>query len=427
MAYPSLERKYLSHQLRYGPALGGPSTRSSADIARSLSERSLVAITTAEEAINRCLAFTHGYGSKGLVDALNSFFEGFLDSQHDMLEKADSGGGGKKTAADELDFEGLDYTTEDWGSFQTGLHVLSTCKDVRDRISSFEGRIHSFLVDVRSSIKTESPTPEHTTRGAVSLLQQSPLNSSELQSLLNPPIGSTSFSLQSAHHALASLTRTAQRRLQSIILAPIISQLNTYPALAVWAAGDKTTKRGELAIPTFSLSPTDVIVRVSEGLLNLLRVFEVYASDVSLSYSIETLPFVDPAMLSEVDQQPNKSDKLVSPTSLTHGHELTSTTLSPETVLSTWISSLTLSLLAHLTSVTLPSIRSLSNSGAKQLEADLDYLSNAVRALDVEWEDVDKWKEGVSLSLDELKARVRKGGSDRLVLDKIARMRERQV
>ena len=434
MAYPSLERKYLSHQLRYGPSLGGPSTRSSADIARLLSERSVTAIATAEEAINRCLSFTHGYGSKGLVDALNSFFEGFLDAQHDLLEKADNGGGGKKSAAaDELDFEGLDYTSEDWGSFQTGLHVLSTCKDVRDKISGFEGRIHSFLVDVRTSLKTESPTPEHTTRGAVSLLQQSPLNSSDLQSLLNPPLGHSSFSLQSAHHALASLTRTAQRRLQSIILAPIISQLNTYPALALWAAGDKTTKRGELSIPTFSLSPTDVIVRVSEGLLNLLRVFEVYASDVSLSYSIETLPFVDPAMLNENEQPPNKSDKLVSPTSLTHAHESTSTptttttALSPETVLSTWISSLTLSLLAHLTSVTLPSIRSLSNSGAKQLEVDLDYLSNAVRALDVEWEDVDKWKEGVSLSLDELKQRVRKGGSDRLVLDKIARMRERQV
>lgn len=441
MSYPSLERKFLSHQLRFGPTLSGPSTRSSADIARLLSERSVSAIATAEEAIGRCLSFTYGYGAKGLVDALNTFFEGFLDAQHDLLEKADHGGTAKKAAsADELDFEGLDYTSEDWGSFQTGLHVLSTCKDVRDRIASFDARTHAFLVDVRSTTKSETPAPEHTTRGALSLLQQSPLNSSDLQTLLNPPIGSTTFALQSARHALTSLTRTAQRRLQSIILAPIISQLNSYPALSVWAAPDKTAKRGELPMPTFSLSPTDVIVRVSEGLLNLLRVFEVYASDASLSYSIETLPFVDLAMFDQTDSAATtKSDKLVSsasPTTSTHPGSTSATSpsaptstseLGPETVLSTWISSLTLSLLAHLTSVTLPAIRSLSNSGAKQLEVDLDYLSNAVRALDVEWEDVDKWKEGVSLSLEELRQRAREGGSDRNVLDKIARMRERQA
>jgi predicted nucleic acid-binding Zn-ribbon protein len=85
---------------------------------------------------------------------------------------------------------------------------------------------------------------------------------------------------------------------------------------------------------------------------------------------------------------------------------------------------LTLSLLAHLSSITLPSIRSLSNSGAKQLEADLDYLSNAVRALDVEWEELEKWKEGVGLSVDELRQKAR-SGVDRSVLDKITRMKEK--
>jgi hypothetical protein len=416
MAYPSLERKYLAHQLRYSPALSGPASRSSGDIARLLAEQSIAAISTAEEAINRCIAFTHGFGSKGLIDALNSFFEGFLDSQHDLLERADNGGSGKK-GKDELDFDGLDYTTEDWGSFQTGLHVLTTCKDVGDRLSTFEARLATYLTGVASTMEA---IPDHSTRGAISLLQQSPLNSADLKVLTT----NTHPHLQSARTALGSLTRTAQRRLQAIILAPIISQLNTYPTLAVWAAPDKTAKRGELSIPTFSLSPTDIIVRVSEGLLNLLRVFEVYASDASLSYSIETLPFVDPALF-EANTASNdlEQDKLVSPTSLTHAIS-SEPKMAPETVLSTWISSLTLSLLAHLSSITLPSIRSLSNSGAKQLEADLDYLSNAVRALDVEWEELEKWKEGVGMSLDELRQKVRTG-VDRSVLDKIIRMKDK--
>jgi hypothetical protein len=426
MAYPSLERKYLAHQLRFSPSLSGPSSRSSGDIARLLSELSLAAVSTAEEAINRCIAFTHGFGSKGLIDALNTFFEGFLDSQHDLLEKADNAGSGKKAGRDELDLDGLDYTTEDWGSFQTGLHVLSTCRDVRDRLSAFEEeRLSTYLTGVTTILAPDAPTPDQTTRGAISLLQQSPLNSSDLQTITSSS-NTSKHHLQSARTALGSLTRTAQRRLQATILAPIISQLNTYPTLAVWAAPDKTIKRGELSIPTFSLSPTDIIVRVSEGLLNLLRVFEVYASDASLSYSIETLPFVDPSLFEANTENENetRADKLVSPTSLTHPTAPTEQTMAPETVLSTWISSLTLSLLAHLSSITLPSIRSLSNSGAKQLEADLDYLSNAVRALDVEWEELEKWKEGVGMSVDELRQKAR-SGVDRSVLDKITRMKEK--
>jgi hypothetical protein len=303
---------------------------------------------------------------------------------------------------------------------------LTTCKDVRDRISTFEEKLSTYLSNVSTSLGPEG-VPDNTTRGAISLLQQSPLNSSELQQLTST---STVKQLQSARAAIGSLTRTAQRRLQAIILAPIISQLNTYPTLAVWAAPDKTAKRGELSVPTFSLSPTDIIVRVSEGLLNLLRVFEVYASDSSLSYSIETLPFVDPSLFEanavNGETEQTRADKLVSPTSLTHSTTSIPQALAPETVLSTWISSLTLSLLAHFSSITLPSIRSLSKSGSKQLEADLDYLSNAVRALDVEWEELEKWKEGVGMGVDELKQKVR-SGVDRSVLDKIIRMKEKPM
>jgi hypothetical protein len=432
MSYPSLERKYLAHQLRFNPSFNITSSRSIDNVARLLAERATAAISTAEEAITRCLSLTHGYGSKGLVDALNSFFEGFFDTQHDLLDRADDGASSSKAGnKDELDFEGLDYSTEDWGSFQTGLHVLTTCKDVRDRVRAFEESLSAYFGRLVLALSPDSPLPDHTTRGALSLLQQSPLNSSDLQALLSTSSSVKEFHLQSARTALGSLTRTAQRRLQSIILAPIISQLNTYPTLAVWAAPDKAARRGELSIPTFSLSPTDVIVRVSEGLLNLLRVFEVYASDASLSYSIETLPFVDPSMFETISAdnsaEPTRADKLVSPTSLTHTSSSASpSTLAPETVLSTWISSLTLSLLAHLSSITLPSIRSLSNSGAKQLEADLDYLSNAVRALDVEWEELEKWKEGVGMTVEDLRQSARRGG-DRSVLDKIIRMKERQA
>ena len=279
--------------------------------------------------------------------------------------------GSKSSTADELDFEGLDYSTEDWGSFQLGLHVLSACRDIRDRLTAFETRLYTTLRTI-----TE---PEESTSGPNKLLLQSPLNSADLQSLLtslSPPL----YPLPAARDALQSFTRASQLFLQRIILSPLRAHLDAYPSLPVWTQPEKPTRRGDLHIPSFSLSPTDTIARVSEGLLNLLRVFEVYAADESMNFSIHTLPFV----IAEVG--------------------------SDETVMSTWISSLTLSLLAHLTRRVLPQVRALSGPGAAQMSSDLGYLSNAVRALDVEWEELERWRAAAGEGEEGWKGRLRESG-----------------
>ena len=376
--YPSLERRYLSNLLRTEPSLSSVSTKG--DASRALLDRATAAFGIADEAITRCLALTHGYGAKGLVDALGGFFEDFMESQRDrVLAPTRSKSGGKK---DELDFEGLDYSSEDWEAFQLGLHVLTACREIKDRLSKFDERLRSALGEVEqiSRIQPNNPSTfrlQETTLGSVTLLQQSPLNSAEFHSLLETA-GTTT--LVPAQEALVAFTKEAQRFLQGIILSPLQAQLQSYPSLSVWAQPDKAVKRGDLQVPTFSLSPTDTIARVSEGLLNLLRVFEVYAADDSLAFSIATLPFVDADLLAEASK--------------TSG-------LGAETVLSTWVSSLSLSLLAQLTKSTLPRIRSLTSGGASQLASDLDYLSNAVRALDVEWEDLERWKEAAGVVTEE--------------------------
>jgi hypothetical protein len=64
-----------------------------------------------------------------------------------------------------------------------------------------------------------------------------------------------------------------------------------------------------LQIPTFSLSTTDTVARVSEGLLNLLRIFEVYAKDEGLGYSVDTLPFVDMDLIREEEARAKITEK----------------------------------------------------------------------------------------------------------------------
>ena len=404
--YPSLERRYLSHLLRTDESLS--STVIKGDASRALLDRSNAAFNIAEEAIGRCMAFTHGFGATGMIDALGGFFEDFMDAQRDNVlnpGKSVKVTSGKDATRDELDFEGLDYSTEDWGAFQLGLHVLSACRDVRERLGKFEGTMYEALgvVDRIAKIRMGEGMlniPD-TTMGATGLLQQSPLNSATLHTILSSldPSAST-FTISPARDALSRFTRHAQVYLQDIILSPLQTQLVTYPTLASWTQPDKAPRKGELQVPTFSLSATDTIARVSEGLLNLLRVFEVYAADDALSFSIETLPFVEPELLHEAT--------IHTPTIGTHDAPTRGAQLSSETVLSTWVSSLSLSLLSHLTRSVLPSIRGLSTSGAAQLASDLAYLSNAVRALDVEWEELERWKEATGVKgLEEWRSKLR--------------------
>lgn len=395
--YPTLEKRYLSNLLRHDPALVGPVNMN--DPSRTLTERATAVFTIGEEAIQRCMAFTHGYGALGLVEALNYLVQTFLSDNTGLLEDARIAARSTSGGHDELDFDGLDYSTEDWGAFQLGLHVLESCRGVRDRLAEFESKLTLALAGIAPVLNVNagdtaslSMTPPGTTVGAITLLQQSTLNSADLHSTITA-LSSPSrpqHELKRAREALSNFTSASQVFLQGIILSPLQSQLESYPTLSVWSQPDKAPRRGELQVPTFSLSPTDTIARVAEGLLNLLRVFEVYAADDALAFSIETLPFVDVESLRELLSAP-KPDALTDAT--TPSRPSTPPGLSAEVVLSMWVSSLALSLLSHLTRVTLPTIRSLSTTGAAQLASDLGYLSNAVRALDVEWDDLERWRE----------------------------------
>lgn len=456
--YASLEKRYLSHQLQHDPAFTTRSARSAKDgPSRLLWERTVTAFGLADDAVSRCLAFTHGFGAAGLVEALGGFFRDFLDQNQavtlDLVRassrSAQASGGGRgrgQEAPDELDMAGigLDYSTEDWSAFQLGLHVLETLKDVDGRLAAFEARLGTTLSEiakvVRLTMADTAALPRETTLGAITLLQQSPLHSAELHALL-PSSSSSSFphlpstqALPPARQALRAFTAQSQALLRSIILRPLLASLETYPSLPVWSAPPKPARKGELAIPHFSLGPTDTVARVSEGLLNLLRVFEAYAADGALGYSLGTLEFVDDEMLralgpgppspvppatarlsasaavSASGGSPASGAGATSPgsslaplpslptSSASAGITSASPALSPEMILSTWISSLTLSLLSHLTSSVLPSIRALTpgpQGGAAQLESDLAYLGNAVRALDAEWEELERWREAV--------------------------------
>ncbi|KAG6866714.1 hypothetical protein C0991_011373 [Blastosporella zonata] len=451
--YGSLERRLLESALH--KIISNDDKVPDADRARLLRERAVDAIAAAEESLARCTAFTHGYGSVGLVLALDNFFQLFIDvwtayvrqgtrnttSQSQYLNSGD-------------DLSDMDYSSQDWSDFQLSLHLLSSARAVYDRISAFEAKLRTSLVQTATRFRLARSDPLITvahSKGENQLLEQSPLNSADLHTLLTSvevEVQSRESSLASPRHtlipvvpgspepiliegrkAIFTFANLCQVALQGTILSPLRRHLATYASSPLWnSPGDPKAKRtmtaNDLAMPNFSLSPSDTVQRVAEGLLNLPRLFEVYANDDALSFSLHTLPHVDAETLKGLTEQAS-SEALPQPAHMRRSSlSLTKPVLlDPDAVSSAWLSSLGHSLLEHLTTTILPSIPSLSPAGAAQLTSDLEYLSNIVRAINVEFPELDRWRELIALDDEDGKQRFSETEEVDHVLRIVARLR----
>lgn len=458
--------------------------------ARALWEQAITVFGSAEDALGRMMNFTHGYGAAAFVAVVNNLLEAFIEDRTTAISKARltltsrrSSGASKRRNGDGSghseaeDLEGLDYTPEDFASIQMGLRLLEVCRSISERLATFETRVRVRIAGFAQQLREARMDPygsggeggyagagvaasmvPGTTRGALTLLRQSTLNAVDLSGLLDsldrplaPPSAMSSHEDPLLHHhslsfhsvhkgqqllfpkvrsASTQFTRSCQLLLHDTILAPLISELSHYSSMPTWTSTGDANNRGafDLKIPTFSLSPTETISRIGDGLFNLPRLFEVYADDDALAFSIDTLPFVHAETMRAITASagpplpsPGLSIKarrtsLSSMASIVErdegshdegersqgsagggakGGSHATAALSAETVVSTWLSSLTMSVLSYLTSEVLPSISSLSKHGAAQLASDLAYLSNVANTFDVQSEDIERWREAV--------------------------------
>ncbi|CAE6445231.1 unnamed protein product [Rhizoctonia solani] len=386
--YGQLELKYLHHLL-----LEKTQRRQTTDGAKRFHDTTTDAFGLAEDAIPRCLAFTHTYGVKDLVGAVDEFCKDVLEGcRSNCIPSPSSAPSANSTAASVPD-EDLDYTAEDWSAFQLALRLLEGCRAAQDRLDTLESRIRTRIVQAHRLSSLSIP------RAQQHLLTHSSLNTPENQTLLaqwdaakiNSPL------LAQTRKAHTEFTQACQALVRDTILSPLKIRLSGYATLGEWTEVDHT-QPGSLKLPKFSTSATSTIQSVAEGLLNLPRLFEVYADDNALAFSLSTLPFVGAEMQEE--EQGNA-----------------------EVVTSTWLSSLTLSLCAHLTDNILPEITALTVLGARQLTSDLEYLANVVRTLGVEPEVLEAWRAAAELSDEEGVARVKEGKEVDEVFSKVAALR----
>ncbi|EFP83013.1 uncharacterized protein PGTG_09981 [Puccinia graminis f. sp. tritici CRL 75-36-700-3] len=461
--------------------------------------------TLADKALDRCEAFTHGYGVLGYAKAVDLMLSEYLDTnrqtliterenrqkrkeQNARLDGNNASGKSRgpatsssyldESASQMLELEGLDYSSEDWEVFQLGLKLLATCKTIHDKLSEYEKKTHKRLIEILASLRSKSsdesiavnedlePVKIKLSKGAKVILEQSLLNSSELwefyETLQSSERGSNtpnplgprkdkSFSLSSGENkrhsnhgmkpmisqarslfhksnlSVSNLIKESQQIVQSIILLPLLKQVEEYPHQTIWTQSTTELQRQKQTssistidlkiLNQFSKSPTEAISKLGEGLFNLPRLFEIYTTvdEDALAFSLETLPFVDFFEVLSNWQAfhqsavPNDNDDQSGTPSSKEREKKLENHLSSEMVISTWLSSLTLAVVnqfshaisntflfnnsqfnhSHLKST--PKNR-LSSDGLAQLLVDLDYLHNVVRALDVEDDVLDKLK-----------------------------------
>jgi hypothetical protein len=455
--YGSLEKRLLDDSL--SEIVNAGEVLADSDRGRLLRERSVDLCRVAEEGMSRCMEFTHGYGSVGLVEALDYLFKSFMD-----MWTADVSSQRRSSASvmqSEDDLSDLDYTEEDWSNFQLSIHLLAAAKSVFERTITFESKLRSMLVQIATTFRMARNDPSNflvlgMTNGESQLLAQSTLNSAELNALLtnvetetsvhvSAPFPTTPVSTRPTHSgspapllvdgraAISSFSKACQLSLQETILSPLRRHFTSYASLHLWSVqGDPKAKRttsNELPVPSFSLSPTDIVQRVAEGMLNLPRLFEVYADDDALSFSLQTLPYVDAELLKSLSEQPVVVVGTNEPQTPSHARrpsyvsKPSPSLLTPEAVSSAWLSSLGHSILTYYTANVIPSIRILTAAGAAQLATDLAYLSNIVRALNVEHAELERWKECSEMDDETGRKKMSERENGDPVLERIAKMR----
>ncbi|KAF8553632.1 hypothetical protein OG21DRAFT_1208925 [Imleria badia] len=428
--FGTLERRLLDETL--GSPLPGNIRDLDGDrAARAMRERAVDVFSAAEESIERCLVFTHGYASVGLVRALDAFVSAFVETWTNSISNlvgTDSrsmpGSGSKPAASAALEDEelaDLDYTSQDWAHIQKALHLLAAGRAVKDRLGMFETRLMASLRQVSTVFRTAwgsgggsgMYTPG-ATKGQGLLLAQSSLNSLELRELLMRVVPSTKHPLNllpSAHTALTAFARANQHTLQRVLLSPLYAHLAAYPTLPLWSAAraqEAVPGMTGVIVPIFSLSPSDVAHRVGDGLLNLPRLFEVYAEDDALGFELGGLAGTDGVetviAMGEAEERGQVH--------------------SPEAVTAAWLSSLGRATVVHFTRDVLPQIKTLSVAGAAQLSADLGYLETIVRALGVEKGDLERWKALVGMTDNEGRAALANDDGSDKIGQLVAKMRK---
>ncbi len=242
-----------------------------------------------------------------------------------------------RQAALTYDERGEVLTSNDWDEFRKATEKLSSCREAVAAIRGLEETI-AYQISELGALAT-TPASADTEQNVVDFaspataLTTSTINTTALHELITKSKRILSTAawrtskddmslLPQAHASVLAIASAVQTFQHDLVLSQFLPELELYPSLPIWTSNKHPSIVNEydLAMPKFSLSPTEAMARIGEAMLNLPRLFEGYADEVLLF----CLPTVKPEASKGEISRAEKADVEL-------GHTRQSTMVPPST------------------------------------------------------------------------------------------------
>eukprot|EP00069_Balaena_mysticetus_P006596 bmy_18719T0 len=304
LKYGDMEEKNLLIQISAVPLERGEVI----DCVQELSHSVNKLFGLASAAIDRCIKFTNGLGTCGLLTALKSLFAKYVSDFTSTLHSIR-----KKYRLDDIPLNSL--FQEDWAAFQNSIRIIATCGELLRQCGDFEQQLANRILSTAGKYLSESYSPRSLTGFQDSILtdkkssarnpwqeynylqKDSPAEYGSLMEILYTlkEKGSSNHNLLSASRAaLTRLNQQAHQLAFDSVFLRIKQQLLLISKMDSWnTAGIGETLTDDL--PTFSLTPLEYISNIGQYIMSLPLNLEPFVtqedSALELALHAGKLPF----------------------------------------------------------------------------------------------------------------------------------------
>nr|XP_008504971.1 PREDICTED: conserved oligomeric Golgi complex subunit 7 [Equus przewalskii] len=366
LKYGDMEEKNLLIQISAVPLEHGEVI----DCVQELSHSVNKLFGLASAAVDRCIRFTNGLGTCGLLTALKSLFTKYVSDFTSTLHSIR-----KKCKLDGIPPNSL--FQEDWTAFQNSIRIIATCGELLRQCGDFEQQLANRILSTAGKYLSDSYSPRNLTGFQDSILtdkkssaknpwqeynylqKDNPAEYASLMEILYTlkEKGSSNHNLLSASRAaLTRLNQQAHQLAFDSVFLRIKQQLLLISKMDSWnTAGIGETLTDDL--PTFSLTPLEYISHIGQYIMSLPLNLEPFVtqedSALELALHAGKLPF-PPEQGDELPELDNMADN--------------------------WLGSIARATMQTYCDVILQ-IPELTPHSTKQLATDIDYLINVMDAL----------------------------------------------
>ncbi|XP_010264264.1 PREDICTED: conserved oligomeric Golgi complex subunit 7 [Nelumbo nucifera] len=321
--YGQMERAILSAavigiDLRGAVARGvGAQGIELSETVRRMEESIPVAIVFLEAAVERCINFTGGSEVDELILALDDIILQYISTLQDTLKSLRAvcgvdilgeGAGAKKDSLDKKESihnaRKIDTVSdeEEWAIVQGALQILTVADCLTSRSSVFEASLRATLARIstslsrsrfgsivdqnQSSANNDGPNGELSLAGRAVLdvaavrLIEAPEKSRKLFNLLDQSKDPRFHALPLASQRVAAFAEIVNELVYDVLISKVRQRLSDVSRLPIWSSVEEPSA---FPLPSFSAYPQTYVTSVGEYLLTLPQQLEPLAEGISSS------------------------------------------------------------------------------------------------------------------------------------------------